>query len=64
MRDNTAREGGGAIFFVVDSGGGALRIESSTLQGNPSGAFQDAPGIFDSVGGQDTQPDLADSSIG
>jgi hypothetical protein len=64
MRDNTAREGGGGIFFVVNSGGGTLRIESSTLQGNPSGEFQNAPGIFDSVNGQDTQPVVVSSSIG
>ena len=64
LRDNTAREGGGGIFFVVNSGGGTLRIESSTLQGNPSGAFQNAPGIFDSVNGQDTQPVVVSSSIG
>ncbi|HEX3513162.1 MAG TPA: hypothetical protein VHT26_04070 [Trebonia sp.] len=64
MRDNTAREGGGGIFFVVNSGGGALQIESSTLQGNSSGAFQNAPGIFDSVNGQDTQPVVVSSSIG
>ncbi len=64
MRDNTAREGGGGIFFVVNAGGGTLRIESSTLQGNPSGEFQNAPGIFDSVNGQDTQPVVVGSSIG
>jgi hypothetical protein len=64
MRDNTAREGGGGIFFVVNSGGGTLQIESSTLQGNSSGAFQNAPGIFDSVNGQDTQPVVVSSSIG
>jgi hypothetical protein len=64
MRDNTAREGGGGIFFVVNSGGGTLRIESSTLQDNPSGEFQNAPGIFDSVNGQDTQPVVVSSSIG
>jgi hypothetical protein len=64
MRGNTAREGGGAIFFVVNSGGGTLQITSSTLQGNPSGEFQNAPGIFDSVNGQDTQPVVAGSSIG
>jgi hypothetical protein len=63
MRDNTAREGGGAIFFVVNSGGGTLRIGSSTLQGNPSGEFQNAPGIFDSVNGKETQPVTAGSSI-
>jgi hypothetical protein len=64
MRDNTAREGGGGIFFVVNSGGGTLRIESSTLEGNPSGVFQNAPGIFDSVNGHDTQPVVIGSSIG
>jgi len=64
LRDNTAREGGGGIFFVVNSGGGALRIDSSTMQGNPSGEFQNAPGIFDSVDGQDTQPVVVSSSLG
>jgi hypothetical protein len=64
MRDNTAREGGGGIFFVVNSGGGTLQIESSTLQGNSSGEFQNAPGIFDSVNGQDTQPVVVSSSVG
>jgi hypothetical protein len=63
MRDNTAREGGGAIFFVVNSGGGTLRIGSSTLQGNPSAEFQNAPGIFDSVNGKETQPVAAGSAI-
>ena len=64
MRGNTAREGGGGIFFVVNSGGGTLTIDSSTLQGNTSGEFQNAPGIFDSVNGQDTQPVVAGSSVG
>ena len=64
MRDNTAREGGGGIFYVVDFGGGTLQIESSMLQANSSGAFQNAPGIFDSVDGQDTQPVVINSSIG
>jgi len=63
MRDNTAREGGGGIFFVVNAGGGTLQIESSTLQGNSSGAFQNAPGIFDSVNGQDTQPVVVSSQV-
>jgi hypothetical protein len=64
MRGNSAREGGGGIFFVVNSGGGTLRIESSTLQDNPSGAFQNAPGIFDSVNGQDSQPVEVGSAVG
>jgi predicted outer membrane repeat protein len=60
---NSAREGGGAIFFVVDAGGGTLQIEYSTLHRNPSGEFQNAPGIFDHVDGQNTQPVVVDSSI-
>jgi hypothetical protein len=64
MHGNTAREGGGGIFFVVNSGGGTLQIDSSTLQDNPSGEFQNAPGIFDSVNGQDTQPVVVSSTIG
>jgi hypothetical protein len=63
MRDNSAREGGGAIFFVVDADGGTLRIEHSTLDDNPSGEFQNAPGIFDSVDGRDTAPVVVDSTI-
>ncbi len=63
MRDNGAREGGGAIFFVVNAGGGTLKIEHSRLQDNPSGEFQNAPGIFDSVDGRDTAPVVVDSTI-
>jgi len=63
MRDNSAREGGGAVFFVVNAGGGTLKIEYSTLDGNPSGVFQNAPGIFDSVDGHDTAPVVVDSTI-
>jgi hypothetical protein len=63
MRDNTAREGGGAIFFVVNADGGTLTIEHSTLAGNPSGVFQNAPGIFDHVDGRDVAPVVVDSSI-
>jgi len=63
MRDNSAREGGGAIFFVVDAGGGTLRIEHSTLEDNPSGVFQNAPGIFDHVDGHNTAPVVVDSTI-
>ena len=63
MSGNTANEGGGAIFFVVDAGGGTLTIDNSTLSGNPSAAFQNAPGIFDSVNGAEAQPVEADSSV-
>jgi hypothetical protein len=60
---NTANEGGGAIFFVVNSGGGTLTIDNSALHDNPSAAFQNAPGIFDSVNSVVTQPVEAGSSI-
>lgn len=63
MRDNTAREGGGAIFFVVDAQGGTLKIEYSTLHHNPSGVSQNAPGIFDSVDGKVTKPVVIHSAI-
>jgi len=63
MSDNSAREGGGAIFFVVDSGGGTLTIEYSTLSDNPSGVFQNAPGIYDRVDGIDTAPVVVDSTL-
>jgi hypothetical protein len=63
MSGNTAREGGGAIFFVVDADGGTLTIDDSTLSGNPSGAFQNAPGIFDEVNSKVTQPAEAGSSV-
>ena len=63
IRYNSAREGGGAIFFVVDAHGGTLKIEHSALHHNPSGAFQNAPGIFDSVNGRDVQPVVIHSTI-
>jgi hypothetical protein len=64
IRGGSAREGGGAIFFVVDAGSGTLTIEnSSVLQNNPSGEFQNAPGIFDSVDQQDTSPVITSGSV-
>ena len=48
IRNNSAREGGGGIFFVVDNNVGTLTIKDSTLHNNPSGEFFTAgyPGIF------------------
>ncbi len=48
VRDNHAREGGGAIFFVSNNYTGWLTIKNSTLHGNPSGVFwtRPYPGIF------------------
>ena len=43
---NTAREGGGAIFYVSNDRTGTLRIEDSQLQDNPSGAFHNFPGTI------------------
>jgi hypothetical protein len=63
MHDNSAREGGGGIFCVVNNDQGGLRIEFSTLHHNPSGQFQNAPGIFDSRAGHDVQPLVIDSTI-
>jgi hypothetical protein len=63
MTGNTAREGGGAIFFVVDADGGTLTLDDSTLSGNSSGAFQNAPGIFDEVNSVVTQPVENGSSV-
>jgi hypothetical protein len=63
MNGNTAREGGGAIFFVVDADGGTLTIDDSTLSDNSSGAFQNAPGIFDEVNSVVTQPVESGSSV-
>jgi hypothetical protein len=48
IRGNSAREGGGGIFFVVDNNVGTLTIKDSRLHNNPSGEFFTAgyPGIF------------------
>jgi hypothetical protein len=48
IRNNHAREGGGAIFFVSNNNTGWLTIKNSTLHGNPSAVFwtRPYPGIF------------------
>ena len=48
ITDNTANEGGGAIFFVSNDRSGTLRITNSSLLRNPSGQFETRglPGIF------------------
>lgn len=48
VEKNTANEGGGAVFFVSNDRTGTMRIERSTLRGNPSRGFETAgfPGIF------------------
>jgi hypothetical protein len=70
IRDCHATEGGGAIFFVIDKGssgqsyhGNVYLEQRSVLHANPSGKFQNAPGIFDSVDGQVTAPAKSSNSI-
>jgi len=48
MENNTANEGGGAIFFVSNDRSGSLVVEDSVLRNNPSDGFetQGYPGIF------------------
>jgi hypothetical protein len=53
---NTAREGGGAVFDVVDQDWGTLTLKACTLKRNTSGEFQNYPGIFYEVDGQLRQP--------
>jgi hypothetical protein len=62
MEDNTAREGGGAVFDVVNSGWGALTFEQSHLHHNTSGRFQTSPGIYYALDGKDSQPVMIDST--
>ncbi|MBK8257217.1 MAG: hypothetical protein IPK82_31655 [Polyangiaceae bacterium] len=48
MTNNTANEGGGAIFFVSNDQSGNLIIKDSVLSNNPSAGFETNgyPGIF------------------
>nr|WP_245716389.1 hypothetical protein [Micromonospora humi] len=48
IEDNSANEGGGAIFFVSNNRTGTMTISSSTLRRNPSRGFETKgfPGIF------------------
>jgi hypothetical protein len=62
MTDNTANEGGGAIFFVSNDLSGTLVIKDSFLSNNPSGKFetQGYPGIFVLANGD---PQVENSTI-
>jgi len=62
MRNNTAREGGGAVFYVVDAGRGVLTFNKSTLHNNTSGVFQTFPGVYDNSDGHDIQPVMIHST--
>jgi hypothetical protein len=62
MSNNSAREGGGAIFYVVDAGWGVLTLNQSTLLNNPSAAFWTYPGIYDNVDHKDGPPAMINST--
>jgi hypothetical protein len=62
MDDNTAREGGGAVFDVVDSGWGALTFNQSHLGNNVSGQFQTFLGVYYDLDGHDRAPVMIKST--
>jgi hypothetical protein len=62
MNGNSAREGGGAVFDVVDSGWGSLIFKQSHLLGDTSGRFQTAPGVYYDLDNKDSTPTMIDSS--
>ena len=62
MGDNSAREGGGAVFDVVDSGWGALTFNRSHLHHDTSGAFQTFPGVYYNLDGHDGPPVMISST--
>jgi hypothetical protein len=62
MSDNTAREGGGAVFDVVDSGFGTLTFNRSQLRDNTSGKFQTFPGVYYDLDGHDRAPVMIHST--
>jgi hypothetical protein len=64
MSGNRAREGGGAVFDVVDSGFGALTFRDSHLHGNVSGRFQTFPGVYYQRDGRDRPPTMIRSTVG
>ncbi len=62
ITNNTANEGGGAIFFVSNDRTGRLVIKDSTLTNNPSGGFETPgfPGIFVLAAGD---PQIENSTV-
>jgi hypothetical protein len=63
VKNNTATEGGSAVFFAVVASQGTFEIENSTLINPPSGVFQNAPGIYDVVNSASTQPYEVGSTV-
>jgi hypothetical protein len=62
MNDNRAREGGGAVFDVVDSGWGTLTFNQSHLHNDISGEFQTFPGVYYDLDGHDRAPVMIKST--
>ena len=62
MDDNTAREGGGAVFDVVDTGWGTLTFNQSHLHHDTSGEFQTFPGVYYEIDGHDRAPVMIKST--
>lgn len=63
LEDNTAREGGGAVFDVVDSGFGSLTFKDSHLHHNTSGKFETFPGVYYQRDGKDLPPAMVRSTV-
>ncbi len=64
MEANSAREGGGAVFDVVNTGWGTLTFNGSRLHDNISGKFQNFPGVYYALDGTDTEPTMINSTAG
>jgi hypothetical protein len=62
MDNNSAREGGGAVFDVVDSGWGTLTFNGSHLHHDTSGEFQTSPGVYYDLDGHDRRPVMITST--
>ena len=62
MDHNRAREGGGAVIDVVDSGWGALTFNQSHLHNDISGQFQTFPGVYYDLDGHDRAPVMINST--
>src|SRR5262249_49840958 len=62
MTGNSAREGGGAVFDVVNTGWGALTFNESHLHDNLSEKFETAPGIYYALDGKDAVPVMIKST--
>jgi hypothetical protein len=64
MNDNHAREGGGAVFDVVDLGWGTLTFDESQLHDDTSGVFQTFPGVYYNIDLHDKPPAMINSTDG